>query len=234
MKRILLCAMALQLMGCAELQQVVNQMPQGGTGIGNAEIAQGLREALNQGIEKQVAKLSGENGFFKNELVRVLLPEELKKVDKTLRDIGLGSLADEGLKILNRAAEDAVGEATPIFVQAVKGITFNDAKQILLGADNAATQYLERSTKEQLYAKFNPIIKNSFQRVGADQIWRNIITKYNSLPLTAEVNPDLTDYTTQEALSGVYTMIAFEEKEIRTKTASRTTDLLRKVFSMQD
>jgi len=234
MKRIFLGVLALQLMGCAELQQVVNQMPQGGAGVGNAEIAQGLREALNQGIEKQVTKLSGEDGFFKNELVRILLPEELKKVDKTLRDIGLGNLADQGLKILNRAAEDAVGEATPIFVQAVKGITFNDAKQILLGADNAATQYLERTTEQQLYAKFNPIIQNSFQKVGADKIWRNIITQYNNLPLTTDVNPDLTDYTTREALMGVYAMIAVEEKEIRTKTASRTTELLRKVFSIQD
>ncbi|MEO2053515.1 MAG: DUF4197 domain-containing protein [Allomuricauda sp.] len=233
MKRILLCVLVFQLVGCTELQQVVNQLPQG-TGIGNAEIAQGLREALNMGIEKQVNKLALENGFFKNELVKILLPQELQKVDKTLRDIGLSSLADEGLRILNRAAEDAVGEATPIFVDAVKGITFNDARQILLGADNAATQYLERTTQTQLYNKFNPIIQNSFQKVGADKIWTNIITKYNSLPLTNDVNPDLTDYTTNEALKGVYTMIALEEKEIRTKVSSRTTDLLKKVFALQD
>lgn len=234
MKRLLLCILAFQLMGCAELQQVVNQLPQGTTGIGNDQIAQGLREALNLGIEKQVNKLTSENGFYKNELVKILLPEELQKVDKTLRDVGLSSLADEGLKILNRAAEDAVGKATPIFVDAVKGITFNDAKQILLGADNAATQYLERSTQTQLYNKFNPIIKNSFQKVGADQIWSSIITKYNSLPLTNDVNPDLTDYTTNEALKGVYTMIAVEEKEIRTKVSSRSTELLKKVFALQD
>ncbi len=233
MKRILLCVLVFKLVGCAELQQVVNQLPQG-TGIGNAEIAQGLREALNMGIEKQVNILALENGFFKNELVKILLPQELQKVDKTLRDIGLSSLADEGLRILNRAAEDAVGEATPIFVDAVKGITFNDARQILLGADNAATQYLERTTQTQLYNKFNPIIQNSFQKVGADKIWTNIITKYNNLPLTNDVNPDLTDYTTNEALKGVYTMIAQEEKEIRTKVSSRTTDLLKKVFALQD
>jgi hypothetical protein len=234
MKRTLLCILLFQFVGCTELQQVVNQLPQGTTGIGNAEIAQGLREALNMGIEKQVDKLALENGFFKNELVKILLPQELQKVDKTLRDVGLGNLADEGLRIINRAAEDAVGEATPIFVEAVKGITFNDARQILLGNDNAATQYLEGSTKTKLYQKFNPIIKNSFQKVGADQIWSNIITKYNNLPLTNNVNPDLTDYTTTQALSGVYTMIAVEEKEIRTKISSRTTDLLKKVFALQD
>lgn len=234
MKRLVLCVLMLQLVGCAELQQVVDQLPQGTTGIGNDQIAQGLREALNMGIEKQVNQLTSENGFYKNELVKIMLPEELQKVDKTLRDVGLSSLADEGLRIINRAAEDAVGEATPIFVDAVKGITFNDAKQILLGNDNAATQYLQQATKTQLYNKFNPIIKNSFQKVGADQIWSNIITKYNSLPLTNDVNPDLTDYTTNEALEGVYTMIAVEEKEIRTKVSSRTTDLLKKVFALQD
>ena len=234
MKRTLLFIMVFQLIGCTELQQVVNQLPQGTVGIGNAEIAQGLRDALNLGIEKQVNKLALKDGFFKNELVKILLPNELKKVDKTLRDIGLGNLADEGLRILNRAAEDAVKEATPIFVDAVKGITFSDAKQILLGNDNAATQYLEQTTKIKLYNKFHPIIQKSFKKVGADQIWGNIITKYNNLPLTNDVNPDLTDYTTQEALSGVYTMIAIEEKEIRTKISSRTTELLRKVFALQD
>ncbi|KQC31461.1 DUF4197 domain-containing protein [Flagellimonas eckloniae] len=234
MKKLLLGLLAFQLISCTELQQVVNQLPQGTTGIGNAEIAQGLRDALNLGIEKQVNKLSVKDGFFKNDLVKILLPEELKKVDKTLRDVGLSSLADEGLRILNNAAEDAVNEATPIFVDAVKGITFSDAKQILLGNDNAATIYLEQSTKTKLYEKFNPIIKTSFSKVGADQIWSNIITKYNNLPLTSNVNPDLTDYTTQEALDGVYTMIAIEEKDIRTKISSRTTDLLRKVFALQD
>lgn len=231
-RKIILFLASFQIMACAELQQVVNQLPQGG--IGNAEIAQGLKEALSQGIDKQVSKLTRTDGFFKNELVKILLPSELKKVDKTLRDIGLGKLADEGLRIMNRAAEDAVAEATPIFVSAVREITFADAKNILLGADNAATQYLTNTTQKQLYAKFNPVIKNSFEKVGADKIWNNLIQKYNSLPLTEDVNPDLTDYVTQEALEGVYTMIAVEEKEIRTKISSRTTDILKKVFALQD
>ncbi|MEX0312970.1 MAG: DUF4197 domain-containing protein [Allomuricauda sp.] len=234
MRRLLLCFLAFQLFSCAELQQVVNQLPQNTPGIGNEEIARGLKEALNFGIEKQVNKLTVKDGFFKNQLVKILLPDELKKVDKTLRDVGLGKLADEGLRILNRAAEDAVKEATPIFVDAVKGISFNDAKQILLGSDNAATSYLEGSTRAKLYEKFNPVIKNSFNKVGADQIWSNIITKYNNLPLTNDVNPDLTDYTTEKALNGVFTMIAVEEKEIRTKLSSRTTDLLKKIFALQD
>jgi len=222
------------LTSCAELQQVVSQLPQGTPGLGNAEIGSGLRQALDFGIDKQVTKLTQKDGFFKNELVKILLPDELKKVDKTLRDIGLGNLADEGLKVLNRAAEDAVKEATPIFVDAVKEITFADAKNILLGTDNSATQYLTQKTQTNLYTKFHPVIQNSFSKVGADQIWTNLINKYNTLPFTNNVNPDLTDYVTNEALKGVYSMIAVEEKEIRTKLASRTTDLLRKVFALQD
>jgi len=234
MKKIILFVLVFQFFGCGELQQVINQLPEGTSGIGTVEIASGLRQALDMGIDKQVKKLTQEDGFFKNELVKIVLPQELQKVDKTLRDVGLGNLADEGLKVLNRAAEDAVSEATPIFINAVKGITFNDAKAILLGNDNAATQYLTNTTKTALYDKFNPVIKNSFQKVGADKIWGNLISKYNSIPLTQNVNPDLTDYVTQEALKGVYTMIAVEEKEIRTKVSSRTTDLLKKVFVLQD
>jgi hypothetical protein len=181
-----------------------------------------------------VSKLTQTYVFFKNELFKILWPQDIQKVDKTLRDIVLSSLADEGLKVLNRAAEDAVKEATPIFVNAVKEITFADAKNILLGSDDAATQYLTGKTQTELYAKFHPVINSSFSKVGADKIWGNLISKYNSLPLTNDVNPDLTDYVTSEALKGVYTMIAIEEKNIRTKLSSRTTDLLKKVFALQD
>lgn len=233
LRKILTFVLILNLTSCAELQEVVNQLPQGG-GLSNADIASGLRQALNLGIDKQVSKLTQTDGFFKNELVKILLPDELKKVDKTLRNVGLGQLADEGLKILNRAAEDAVKEATPIFVNAVKGITFTNAKNILLGNNDAATQYLTNKTQNSLYEKFHPVINNSFRKVGADKIWENLINKYNALPLTNNVNPDLTDYVTGEALKGVYTMIAVEEKEIRTKLSSRTTDLLKKVFALQD
>jgi len=232
-RKILALVIILNFTACAELQQVIDQLPEE-VGISESEIGSGLRQALDLGIDKQVTKLTQKDGFFKNDLVKIVLPEELKKVDKALRDIGLSSLADEGLKVLNRAAEDAVSEATPIFVSAVKDITFADAKNILLGNDDAATQYLTSKTQTALYAKFNPVIKNSFNKVGADQIWANLINKYNTIPFTSNVNPDLTDYVTGEALNGVYKMIAVEEKEIRSKTASRTTDLLRKVFALQD
>lgn len=221
------------LSGCAELQQVAGQLPQG-TGIGNADIAAALREALGKGIDTQVTKLTQTDGFYRNELVKIFLPEELQKVDKTLRSIGLGSLADEGIKMMNRAAENAMKEATPIFVSAVKSITFNDARNILLGNDEAATAYLKRSTTTQLYAKFNPVIKSSFNKVGADKVWNNIITKYNQVPLVQKVNPDLTDYVTNEALDGVYKMIAVEERNIRNNINARTSALMKRVFAMQD
>ncbi|RKS98748.1 DUF4197 domain-containing protein [Flavobacterium sp. 123] len=233
MKKILILVVAVSLSSCAEMQQVLNQLPQK-QGIGGVDIAGGLREALNNGISKQVTKLTAVDGFYKNEAVKILLPEELRKVDSGLRKMGLSALADEGLKVLNRAAEDAVKESTPIFVDAVRNITFTDAKTILMGNENSATTYLQNSTSTALYGKFNPVIKNSFNKVGADKVWTNIITKYNSIPLVNKVNPDLTDYVTNQAMNGVFKMIAVEEKNIRTNLSSRTSVLLQKVFAMQD
>ena len=231
MKKIFVLISIFTLYSCAELQQIASEYP---VGVSDTEIASGLRQALDYGIDKQVTKLTRENGFYNNELVRIGLPQELQKVDKTLRDVGLDALADEGLKVLNRAAEDAVKEATPIFVNAVQEITFNDARNILLGSDNAATLYLTDKTKEPLYNSFNPVVKKSLDKVGATEIWRNLINRYNNLPLTSNVNPDLVDYVTLEALDGVYTMIAIEEKEIREKVSARSTPLLKRVFSLQD
>ena len=151
-----------------------------------------------------------------------------------MRSIGLSSLADKGLEVINRAAEDAVGESTPIFIDAIKSITFTDAKNILLGNDDAATQYLNGKTNSALYEKFSPVIKNSLEKVGADTIWNNIISRYNTIPFATAVNPDLTDYVSQQALSGVFKMISVEESNIRNKISFRSTDLLKQVFALQD
>lgn len=232
-KRILIVFVALQFSSCAELQKIASQLPQAGA-LTQGQIGAGLRQALDNGIQHQVSKLTSKDGFYRNELVKILLPKELKAVDDGLRKVGLSKLADEGIKALNRAAEDAVKTATPVFVNAVKDITFAYAKDILLGNDKAATSYLESKTKNTLYSKFNPVIKKSFGKVGADKIWSNLITQYNSIPFVKSVNPDLTDYVTTEALQGVFTMIAVEEKGIRNKVGLRNTDLLRKVFALQD
>ncbi len=233
MKKLVLSIALFSLVGCAEMQQVLDQFPQTGI-LTQAEMGNGLKEALNNGITKQVSKLTATDGFFRNEAVKILLPAELQKVDTRLRQIGLSSLADDGLRVLNRAAEDAVKEATPIFVDAVKQMTFTDAKNILLGNESSATNYLQNTTSTALYGKFSPVIKNSFAKVGADKIWTQIITKYNSIPLVTKVNPDLTDYTTNKAMEGVFKMIAVEEKDIRTNFSARTSDLLRRVFALQD
>ncbi len=232
-KTIFTLILSISFLSCAEMQQIANQFPEINQS-NQLDIAGGLKEALNNGISKQVSKLTAVDGFYKNEAVKILMPEELQKVDKALRRVGLGSLADDGIKMLNRAAEDAVKESTPIFVDAVKQMTFTDAKNILMGNESSATTYLQTTTTAPLYAKFNPVIKNSFAKVGADKVWSNIINKYNAIPLVKKVNPDLTDYTTNKALEGVFKMIAVEEKSIRTNINSRTSTLLQKVFALQD
>ncbi|MCH3882827.1 MULTISPECIES: DUF4197 domain-containing protein [Tenacibaculum] len=232
-KKVVLLLIVISFSGCAELQKVVSQLPTGGV-LTQEQIGGGLRQALDNGISNQVSKLTSENGFYKNELVKILLPKELQTVDNALRKIGLSNLADEGIKVLNRAAEDAVKTATPIFVSAVKDITFSDAKNILLGEQNAATSYLQGKTENALFSSFSPVIKNSFDKVGADKIWTNLITKYNNIPFVNKVNPDLTNYVTTEALKGVFTMIAVEEKGIREKVGLRNTALLQQVFALQD
>lgn len=232
MKRFFILVVAFALSSCAELKEIASQYPQ--AGVTEGEIAGGLKQALHNGIEKEVEKLAKEGGFSANHLVRIGLPTELQKVDRTLRDVGLGDLADRGIEILNRAAEDAVSEGIPIFVEAVREMTITDARSILLGSQDAATSYLQDRTTDKLYERFNPIIVSSLDQVGANDIWRSIINRYNDIPFTTSVNPDLSDYVTREALEGVFTMIAIEEGEIRTHVQARTSNLLRKVFALQD
>lgn len=235
MKKIVLFLTGIALFGGIEIQQIKAQfsLPKGLVEK-KVDIAAGLKEALNNGISKQVSKLTAIDGFYKNEAVKILLPTELQKVDKTLRSMGMANLADDGLKVLNRAAEEGVKEATPIFIEAVKNMSFKDAKTILMGNENAATTYLQNETTTALYGKFSPVIQNSLSNVGADKIWATILTKYNAIPLVKKVNPDLKDYVTQETLKGVFKMVAIEEKAIRTNLKERNSEVLKKVFSLQD
>ena len=238
MKKILLLLLFVPMLGNAQLKDLVKKATKKVTAVTKTssplDIAAGLKEALNKGVSEQVSKLTAEDGFYKNEAVKILIPEELQKVERTLRKLGMGSLADDGIKSLNRAAEDAVKTSTPIFVDAIKGMSFTDAKNILMGNENAATVYLQSSTTKALYAKFSPVVQESISKVGADVIWANIIKKYNSIPLVSKVNPDITDYVTNKALDGVFKMITVEEKNIRTNLSFRTSDVLKKVFALQD
>jgi len=239
MKKIALLFLIVPTIGFAQLKDLLNKAKDEITNHAAetsdiTDISAGLKEALNMGITRQVTKLTAVDGFYKNEMVKILLPKELQKVDQTLRKMGMSKLADDGIRSLNRAAEDAVKEAGPIFVDAIKNMSFSDAKTILMGNETAATAYLKGTTMKPLYGKCNPIVKQSLGKVGADKIWTAIISKYNKLPLVAKVNPDITDYVTNKTMDGVYTMISVEEKNIRSNAIFRTTDLLRSVFSLQD
>lgn len=201
--------------------------------LSSSEISSGLKEALNLGVTEGIQKLGVEDGFYKNELVKILLPEKLRKIDTTLRSVGLGSLADKGLKLMNRAAEDAVTEAAPIFANAITSITITDAKNILLGNDNAATTYLQTKTQSQLFTAFEPKVKASLGKVGADKVWNQMISKYN-LVSGQNISTDLNEYVTTETINGVFKMVAEKESGIRNNSVLRTTSLLKKVFGAQD
>ena len=233
MKKIMfLFILIFSVQSCAELQQLASQIP--ADTLSDADIARGLKTALEQGIDKEVSTLMKEGGFYNQKDVRILFPPELRTVEQRLRDLGFNSLVDQAEMKLNRAAEEAVKEAKPVFVQAIREMTFDDARKILMGDQKAATEYLKRKTENQLYQKFYPIVRENFSKVGADKIWSDLISRYNSLPLVQPVNTDLNDYVTREALKGVYKKIADEEVKIRTDISERTNDLLRRVFALQD
>ncbi|MBQ0147942.1 MAG: DUF4197 domain-containing protein [Flavobacteriaceae bacterium] len=227
------------LSGCAEMQSVSQQLPgilqqnTGINGVSNTTISNGLKQALNLGLNDGISKLGQDNGFYNNSLAKILLPSELQGVEKTLRNIGLGSLADQGLKLLNSAAEDAVKEAAPIFANAITSMSFQDATGILLGGDNAATNYLQQKTTNQLTLAFQPKIANSLGKVGADKVWNTIITQYNTIS-GKNINPDINGYVTEQAIKGVFNMVAEKEADIRNNSALRTTSVLKQVFALQD
>lgn len=233
MKKIVLLVSSLFcLNSCADLQSIMNNTQQTGA-LSSLDISNGLKQALELGISQGVDLLSQKDGYYGSSLAKILFPGPLQKVDKTLRSIGLGSLADEGVKLLNRAAEDAVTQAKPIFINAVKNLSFSDATAILTGGKNAATEYLKNTTTQSLVQAFSPKIEASLSKVGADQVWNNIITKYNSIPLVTKVEPNLTSYVTEKAIDGLFLQIAQKEEDIRTNISSRTTPLLQKVFAKQ-
>ena len=194
------------------------------------EVAAGLKEALTNGISKGSDQVSQLDGYFKNPEIKIPFPPDVKKVEKTLRDIGLGNEVDKFVLTLNRGAEDAAKEAKPIFVSAIKSMTIQDAWAILKGEDNAATEYLKKTTSLQLKEAFKPIIKNSLNKVNATKYYGDLVTRYNKIPMVDKVNPNLDDYATDRAIEGLFVMIAKEEKNIRKDPLSRTTELLKKVF----
>jgi hypothetical protein len=198
------------------------------------EIGKGLKEALSNGIGKGVEVLSQKDGYFKS-AYKILLPDDVRKVTDKLKVVpGFSNLENELLEKMNRGAEDAAKEAGPIFLTAIGQLTFQDAANILMGADNAATNYLQKTTSQQLYEKFNPKIVASLDKIGANALWKKAADAYNKIPLVTKVNNDLDDYVTHKALDGLFGKVAEEEKNIRRNKVFRTTALLKKVFARQD
>jgi len=227
----LFCGLAVSFSACDTLQQIANEALSEPT---VAEIGQGLKEALSNGITKGVNVLSARDGYYKS-AYKILLPEEARKVTDRLKVVpGFTNLENELLEKINRGAEDAAKEAGPIFLTAIKAMTIQNAANILMGADNSATQYLNSTTYQPLYQKFNPKIVASLDKIGANNLWAKAADAYNKIPLVTKVNNNLGDYVTKEALKGLFAKVEEEEKNIRRNKLARGSDLLKKVFAKQD
>jgi len=198
------------------------------------DIAGGLKDALFQSTAKSTGQLSAINGFFGNPAVKILFPPQAQKAEHTLRQLGLGKLCDNVILSLNRAAEDAAGQAEPIFIDAIKHMSFDDAASILFGKPDAATDYFRRTTSIQLAAKFKPIIQACLNKSGATQYYSDAAKAYNKVPFVSHINPDISDYATQKAIDGIFTEIALEELNIRKNLSARSTPLMQRAFSFAD
>jgi hypothetical protein len=211
------------------LDSNIQQVTKGTNLLQQNDIAAGLKEALQIGTEKSVKNLSSLDGFFGNAALKILMPPEADKIETSLRKLGLNKQVDEAILSMNRAAEDACKSASPVFIDAIKHISFNDAIGILKGNDDAATSYLKNKTSIELTNQFKPTIEGSLQKVGATKNWNTLVTQYNRFALK-KINPDLTAYVTERALMGIFSQIAFEEKNIRKDPLARSSELLKKVF----
>ncbi|GIL24213.1 MAG: hypothetical protein BroJett042_27260 [Bacteroidota bacterium] len=233
--RLIIIVFVFIILGCtsAQINQALseaNKMMTGEKPLTTAEVGDGLKEALIKGISNGSDIVSQLDGYFKNPEIKIPFPPDVKKVEDRLRQLGLGSEVDKFVMTLNRGAEEAAKEAKPVFISAIKQMTIEDAWGILKGEQDAATQYLQRTTTAQLKEKFAPIVQSALNKVNATKYYTDLVTAYNNIPLVQKVNPDLNEYATDMAIQGLFTMIAKEEKNIRQDPVARTTDLLKRVF----
>ncbi len=244
MKKNILFVLALLLTQLAQAQfgdllnkakEKVNQVKNGGVGaLSQEEAGNGLKEALNIGIGEATKFLSTKDGYFTSPY-KILMPTEAQNVVSKLKMVpGFGNVEADLTERMNRAAEDAATKAQPIFVDAIKQMSFADAMNILTGSDNAATQYLQKTTNAALYEQFKPIIQASLDAVNARSLWKSASTAYNNIPFVTKANTDLDDHVTKMALVGMFSLVEKKEKSIRTDSGLRTSDLLKKVFAKQD
>jgi Protein of unknown function (DUF4197) len=221
---------ALLLSGC----DVLKNLPMNAGGVTEAEAGQGVKEALAQGVTSAVLNLNKTDGFFGNQFYKMLLPPDAAKIENTLRSLGMGNQVDKAVLQINRAAEDAVGFAKPIFVDAIKEMTLVDALNIVSGSKDAATNYFKEKTTQKLIAAFLPQIKTSLDKLNATKYYTDIVTTYNNFPTTIKkVNPDLPSFVVGKATDALFDQVAKEEANIRENPIARTTEILKKVFGQR-
>lgn len=233
MKQFLLILLSVSLAATVNSQSILDKVKKKlntNSGLTEEEAGRGVKEALNNGIGSAVSFLNKPDAFFKSELYKVLLPPDAKKMEKTLRDLGMGKMCDDAILAINRGAEDAVGFATPIFVDAIKQMTVTDALKLVTGGKNSITEFFRSKTSEKLKAAFMPVIDSSLKKTNATKYYGDAVTRYNKVPLVKKMNPDLSDYVADRTLFALFDRIAVEEANIRSNPAARTSDLLKKVF----
>lgn len=213
-----------------EARRTYETAARGRGSLTNAEVIRGLKEALTIGAKKAATKASRINGYYKNPLIFIPFPPEVKKAKAVAESIGMKKQVDKFVRTLNRAAEEAAKQAAPIFLNAIRSMTIQDGFEILNGSNNAATRYLRKKTIRPLKNKFRPVVRRAINKVQVTKYWNPIASNYNRMPLVQKVNPDLDAYVTDRALKGLFKLIAQEEKKIRKNPAARVTDLLRRVF----
>lgn len=211
--------------------EILSKLPTGMGGVTEAEAGQGIKEALGQGLVKAVLQLNQTDGFFKDAYYKILLPPEAKKIENTLRDLGMNNMVDKAILQINRAAEDAAGFAKPIFVDAIKSMTLSDAIGLVRNGDTSATHFFRIKTTDKLIAAFMPVIKSSLDKLDATRYYADIVNTYNNFPTTfKKINPDLPGFVTGRATDALFNLVAKEEVNIRQNIAARTSEILRKVF----
>jgi hypothetical protein len=227
--RLILCTIVL-VSACDILQELEVSTTTGDTPLTTDEIIHGLKDALQVGTTNAINTLSQENGFYGNALVRIPFPEEVKVVEEKLRAVGLNKLVDDFILNLNRGAEKAVTKAGPIFMDAIRDITFADARNILNGPNTAATDYFRGKTSQHLTDAFKPEVQETLDQVQVTKYWDDVMSTYNKIPFTTKVETDLAQYVTGKAIDGLFTRVAEEEKLIREDPVARVTDILKRVF----
>lgn len=217
----------------AQLGNILKQAQESvglGGGLSEGKIIDGLKQALEVGTTNAVEFVSKTDGYYKNPQIKIPLPESVQKAEKLLRTAGLGAQMDAFDLSMNGAAEQAAPEAKALFLGAVKEMSFDDAKKILNGSDDAATQYLRGKTGSQLAEKFKPIVHNAMAQVGVTKTYQDLEAKVKGIPFGPNLSTDVDQHVTDKALDGLFAMLAAEEKKIRQDPAARVTDLLKDVF----